>query len=223
MPTPKRKFYTGEIYHIYNRGVEKREIFLDHSYYLRFFQTLDYYRHKRFIRLSFRLKEIKTLEASKKGELLVKLFGYCLMPNHFHLLIKQNAASGISKYLNDLSNSFARYFNIRNVRTGPLFQSPFKAKPIETWESFLQVSRYIHLNPVELFHLHPSGAIWDFLVNYPYSSLRDYVKREESSLTDLKALNDLDIDLNNYSEFVKGGLSLDLKKIKESLGLLSLD
>lgn len=78
----------------------------------------------------------------------LEIISYCLMPNHFHLLVKQVIDHGIVKCLNNFSNSYTRYFNIRHDRVGPLFQGRFKAVRIETDEQLLQVSRYIHLNPV---------------------------------------------------------------------------
>ena len=73
---------------------------------------------------------------------------FCLMPNHFHFLVKQLKENGISIFVSQLSNSYTRYFNVKYNRVGPLFQGAFKSVRIETEEQLIHVSRYIHLNPV---------------------------------------------------------------------------
>ena len=106
-------------------------------------------------------------QLEKSRENLVDLISYCFMPNHFHLLVKQLMDGGIAKYLSNFANSYTRYFNTRNERTGPLFQGKFKAVLITSNEQLLHVSRYIHLNP------YSSGIVKTIeeLKAYSYSSL----------------------------------------------------
>lgn len=162
-------FANNQFYHVFNRGVEKRSIFNDKRDYDRFIRVLKYYRSKdQHIRFSFR----KRLIGSEKGELSELLFAeivsYCLMPNHFHLLLKQASDNGITKFLSKLTNSYTKYFNTRYERIGPLFQGSFKAIRIESDEQLIHVCRYIHLNPMIDF-------LAKNLKNYIFSSYPEYL------------------------------------------------
>lgn len=165
-------FVTDSYYHIYNRGVEKRNIFIGKRDYQQFLSAMDFYRKTP---LPSKFSDFKRgMEKSKKIENqidLVQILSYCLMPNHFHFLLKQNADRGITHFLRKFANSYTRYFNTRYDRIGPLFQGTFKAKLIENDEYLLQVSKYIHRNPLKL-----SG---DNLRSYPYSSYEFYLSKEK--------------------------------------------
>ncbi len=146
MPSRKVPFVNDEIYHIYNRGNEKRIIFDSSNYFKRFLKTLKYYQHEgpkpklsRFFDSSFKLDPTKKI---------VEIIGYCLMPNHFHLLIKQIKDGGITEFVSKLSNSYTKYYNTKNNRVGSLFQGEFKSVHIDNYEQLIHVHRYIHLNPV---------------------------------------------------------------------------
>jgi len=153
-------------YHIYNRGVEKRDIFLDENDYRNFLYQLKYY-----------LGIPKEDDISRKKRSLrseVVLLGYCLMPNHFHLYIKQLTKTGMTKLLRAICTNYACYFNKRNERVGSLFQGKYKAALIENEPNLLHLSRYIHLNPLELDRVGPwrgSDPLWE----YPYSSYSFYL------------------------------------------------
>lgn len=166
-------FGMGNYYHIYNRGVEKRNIFLDKWDYLRFLETLNFYRKTPTpMKLSdFRRGVIKLKKIENQTE-LVRIFCYSLMPNHFHLLIQQLSDSGITEFLRKLSDSYTRYFNTKYERVGSLFQGTFKAKLIETDESLLQLSKYIHRNAF------PLEMLWEGKV-YPHSSYGCYLSGEK--------------------------------------------
>lgn len=149
-------FAEGEYYHIYNRSVGGAEILLKEGDIRRILELISFYRFKQSLRFSFydRLgKEEKKfyIEKHSAKPAMVDIFAYSIMPNHFHLLLKQNSEQGIRIFLSDFQNGFAKYFNIKNKRFGSVFQRPFKAKHIETDEEFLHISRYIHLNPVTSF------------------------------------------------------------------------
>ncbi len=112
---------------------------------------LDFYRFDQKIRFSYfnRLNEDerkKYLELPK--EKIVTVYSYCLMPNHYHLLLREEKEMGISRYISNFQNSYAKYFNTRYERAGVLFRRPFKANHISTNEELIHISRYIHLNPV---------------------------------------------------------------------------
>lgn len=127
-------------YHIYNRGVNKRKIFLDGQDYRVFLNLLKRYLSK---------EEIK----DTKGRLYDSMFGqiellaFCLMPNHFHLLVYQKDSEAMSKLIHKISGSYTLYFNKKYKRSGPLFQDRFKASQILIDEYLIHISRYIHLNP----------------------------------------------------------------------------
>lgn len=155
------------LYHLYNRGVNKEPIFLtahDYKtflYYLKNYLTPPYPGQKHPARRSDLHEQIE-------------LIAYALMPNHFHLLVKQLTERGITKFMRCLSNSYISYFNQQQGRVGPLFQGKYKAALIETEPHLLHLTRYIHLNPVEL-DLNRSD-----LQNYPYSSYKNYLGKTKA-------------------------------------------
>lgn len=171
---------TNEIYHVFNRGVEKRPIFLNHRNYLHFLKLVDYYRFKEppfkfsHLKILSREEREKILKELQEHQKLVDIFAFCLLPNHIHFLLKQLVDGGISKFISNATNSYSRYFNIRNERIGHLFQGNFGASRIEDDEQLLHVSRYIHLNPVTSYLV---GI--DELENYRYSSYLEYLNKEK--------------------------------------------
>lgn len=178
MPYRTINLTSGEYYHIYNRGVEKRDIFTEDRDYQRFIDILEYYRFtKSFIRFStynrllIDAKQVARQRMESSGDFLVSILGFVLMPNHFHILVKQVHENGISLYMKNLLDSYTKYFNIKHKRVGPLFQGRFKAVYIENDEHLLHLSRYIHLNP------YTSSIVetYDELFHYPWSSLPLYV------------------------------------------------
>lgn len=145
MPIRAIPFITGQIYHIYNRGCEKRLIYDDRRTFKRFLNSAVYYQHQGpKPKFSKYIKSDRDLNSNLK----VEIIAYCLMPNHYHFLVKQLQDGGITEMFSRLGNSYTKYFNIRYDRVGPLFQGEFKAVLIEDDEQLLHVSRYIHLNPV---------------------------------------------------------------------------
>lgn len=146
-------FAEGEYYHVFNRSTASEQVFTRKKDIKRALDLISFYRYKQSLRFSFydRLKdEEKKMYLQKLSGVtpIVEIYAYSLMPNHYHLLLKQESEMGIQKFLSNFQNSFAKYFNIKNKRFGTLFQRPFKAKHIETEEELLHLSRYIHLNPV---------------------------------------------------------------------------
>lgn len=197
MPTRHAPLVTDYYYHIYNRGVNKRPIFKTQRDYrrfiqlIRFYKTIDYpLKFSKFIKLSTdQRKEIWIKLQNDKSH--IDIIAYCLMPNHFHFLLKQNSEFGISKFLGNIQNSHARYFNIKTERIGPLFQGQFKAVKIDSEEQLLHVSRYIHLNPFS------SAIVADFieLENYEWSSLKEYTNQVQFELCSK------DIILNSFKNY----------------------
>jgi putative transposase len=217
------RWFTEEgIYHIYNRGVEKRDIFLDDQDYAVFLHLLKYYLSPidpKYIHplLKFQNFTIVRPRPLANLEKEVDLIIYCLMPNHFHLIIKQHAINGVTNLVRRVSTTYAMYFNKRYKRVGYLFQGRYRAKRVETEEYLLHLSRYVHLNPSELTGSHP--------VSYPYSSYKYYLGEKHASWlkTDL-ILSYFDKNkmqpflkhYPSYKEFVEGN-SGDSKEIVGNL------
>lgn len=205
------------IYHVYNRGVERRQIFMNTWGYERFIETMRYYQYKNPpIRYSKYLQQSKEVRKDIFNELtsrdkIIEILAYCLMPNHFHLLIRQSSNRGITQFLANISNSYSKYFNTKYSRVGPLLQGPFKAVLIETEEQLLHVSRYVHLNPVTSL-LIPNEKLDD----YPWSSLPEYLGKISSSLTAKELILSHFSSLGKYKEFVHDNISYaqTLQKMK---------
>ena len=124
-----RNFTEDSYYHVYNRGVEKRDIFLDEKDYYFFETYLSIY----LLPIRQVLKKYPDVPLrlhSKNLSSDVELLEYCLMPNHFHLLLKQKTKDGISKLMKQISNAYTLFFNQKNKRSGSLMQGRFKAVPI---------------------------------------------------------------------------------------------
>ncbi len=199
MASKPRNFQTNLYYHVYNCGVEKRKIFQTQHDYRRFLEIIAYYQHDQKISYA-QLMELDA-EAQSAYNLLnpkgletlrVKLLAYCLMPNHFHLLVQPFREGGISSFLADIQNSHTRYFNLKNDRVGSLLQGTYKAKGIADEESLIQVTRYVHLNPiVSSYRKENSTDEVDKIAsveNYPYSSYREWLNPDNSVLVDPEEL-----------------------------------
>ena len=228
MPAKNRikTYKEGGAYHVYNRGVDKRKIYMDEQDYTVFLHLLKYY-------LSSPKDEDKHPLSNTSGEVIrprpienlynkVDLLAYCLMPNHFHLLIKQKTIDGMTKLIHKLLTIFSIYFNRRHKRIGHLFQGRYKAVLVDNDEQLLHLSRYIHLNPVKLTR---PGLV----IKYPYSSLPYYfglktanwVKPKEvlECFSKTKKNKYFGKKYNSYKEFVFE----DAKDLKEALGELMID
>lgn len=137
----------GEIYHVYNRSVAKESLFETEWSIDRFLDTVAYYRAYRSVRFSFYNRKVnKTFPSTDK--LKVEIFAFAIMPNHYHFLLQQLNDGGISRFISEVQNSYAKSYNLICERHGSVFQNNFKAKHIDTEAQFNHTSRYIHLNPV---------------------------------------------------------------------------
>lgn len=146
------KIYTpNSYYHIYNRGIEKRVIFLDHRDFKKFLYYLKLYLSPKdeilqLAQIDPGVQRFYPLNLSEE----IDLVAYALMPNHFHLLLKQTSNNGITKFMRRLSTAYVMYFNKKYDRVGSLFQNRFKACNVNSDSYILHLSRYIHLNPLSL-------------------------------------------------------------------------
>jgi len=168
MPYRKVTLAVGETYHIFNRSLQNIPIFSSKREIDNFLKAMKFYLTPTPpVKFSV-YRQSKKSYSIDLSDPLVKIVTYCLMPNHFHFILFQNKDNGVKTYLQRLTNSYSHYFNLKNERKGPLFESPFKAVRVETDEQMLHLSRYIHLNPVTAYLAeHPK--------DYPYSSFPAYL------------------------------------------------
>lgn len=179
MPGRITPLITEQIYHVFNRGIDKRPTFTSKRECSRAQDAISYYR---ILKPPVSLSKYLTLDQEKRQRLweqiknsptIVQILCFCLMPNHFHFLLRQNQDGGISKFLSNFQNSYTRYFNTKHERDGSLFMGQFKAVRVETDEQLLHVSRYIHLNPYTNYVV----SSLDQLKAYSWSSLPAYLER----------------------------------------------
>lgn len=177
MPYRTVPFVSNQVYHVFNRSIARLPIFIEKNDYERVLELVNYYR---FSKPRMRFSHYKRLSTEKKVEFeksfminensMLDILTYCIMPNHFHFLLKPKKDSAVSDFMRNLQNSYSKYFNTKRERTGSLFQFMFKAVRMETDQQLLHVSRYIHLNPVTAY----LREIED-LEAYEWSSFKDYV------------------------------------------------
>lgn len=186
MATRKYPIVPNETYHVYNRSIAGLPIFQKYYEAERFLSLLKYYQYSKTpLRYSFYLRlnsEAKKLveERLTTNPKRIKLVAYCVMPTHYHLVLRESNYGGIVSYLSLVQNGFAKYYNLRNNRTGSLFQEMFKAKRLEDEEQLIHTVRYIHLNP------YSSSIIDDIklLTEYRYSSYPSYAKSLDDNLVE---------------------------------------
>lgn len=183
--------------------MERRPIFTHKWEYRRALNTIGYYRflkppirYSKYIILEER-RRIQLLDALLVSQLQVDILAFCLMPNHFHLLLRQTADDGISRFVSKFCDSYSKYFNIKHDRVGPLFQGPFKAVRVESEEQLIHLSRYIHLNPISSFLIKEPE-----LDSYSWSSLTEYLAPQGSTISNPKFILELFKSPNKYRDFV---------------------
>ena len=148
----------------------------------------------------------------QNNEKIVEIICYCLMPNHFHLLLKQLRDNGITDFIRLISNGYTRYFNTRHHRIGPLLQGAYKAVLIETDEQLVHVSRYIHLNPLV-------SLLVKNLTTYTMSSYPDYIGVRDGKLINKNEILGFFKNTSKYESFVldQASYAMDLSRIKHQL------
>lgn len=150
----KPSFANQELYHIYNRGVDKRIVFLDQEDILRFFQSMNEFNsinpigsiYENSFRNQLGNRTPKLITESTNTEKLVEFIAYCLNPNHYHFIVKQISDNGVSKFMQKLGTGYSNFFNEKYDRSGSLFQGKFKARHINSNEYLLHLSAYVNLN-----------------------------------------------------------------------------
>lgn len=183
----KQKFVLGEFYHVYNRGVEKRTIFQTANDYKRFMALLYLANSSKGVEFRNYFSKIGLNEIFKqnRGEPLVAIGAYALMPNHFHLLLTPLVENGVSKFMLKLQTGYSMYFNKKNDRVGSLLQGTFKSEHIGDDRYLRYMYAYIHLNPAKLknsnWKQQPKAflnQLKKFIATYPYGSLQEYISMD---------------------------------------------
>ena len=144
MPAKYVPLATDEIYHVFNRGVDKRVIYNDNKDYIRFYESLYYFNC---VEPTTNLGFAK-IQNYKSVQKLVAIEAYCLLPNHFHLLVKQKVDGGISEFIRRITSGYASYYNLKHKRNGALFQGKFKRVHIQSNEQYNYLLAYVNENHV---------------------------------------------------------------------------
>lgn len=186
----------GEVYHIFNRGAHKMPIFLDEGDFRRFQilllltnstkkvdagNTLAKYQGRSLVDLSL----VDLFKNDAPEQRLVDVLTYALIPNHFHLVLRQRIGGGITSFMKKLCTGYSMYFNLRHDRSGTLFQGRFKSSHVDTDPYHKWLFAYVHLNPVSVVEpdwkekgVKNQTKVAEFLREYPYSSYYDYYVHE---------------------------------------------
>ncbi|MDP3763152.1 MAG: transposase [bacterium] len=213
----KDPFVSGEYYHIYNRGIDKRIIFRSNKDYERFIMLLYLANSNESFRLDNILNKEKKVFAEvliiEKDKPLVSIGAWCLMPNHFHLLVRQENDGGITRFMRKLGVGYSMFFNIKYERAGALFGGLFKSKLIGTKDNYMrQLFGYIHINPLEIKFPEwknkinkSSQDMEKFLESYRYSSYLDYIgeDRQERNIIKPENFPDYFEDSKAFKDFIK--------------------
>ncbi|MDP9249374.1 MAG: transposase [bacterium] len=219
----------GEYYHIYNRGIDKRVIFKSPYDYKRFIMLLYVANSQESLRLDDFLNQNKNnktyqeIFSLKRGKPLVSIGAWCIMPNHFHILLREEAEGGVTKFMKKIGTAYSMYFNIKYQRTGSLFGGPFKSKHVPKDLYLKHLFGYINLNPLDIQFPEWEGLvdkqnskIWrDFLNKYVYSSFKDYigVSRFEKSILNREAFPKYFLSDKDFGDFIESYLSFDPQKV----------
>ena len=185
----RAEFGVEEWYHCYTRGVDGRKTFETKSDYERFLQLLYIVNStKKRHRSDMNSPSTEEIMSMPRPDTLVEIGAYCLMPNHFHLLLQEKNPGSISAFMQKLGTAYTMYFNIRHHRTGSLFIKPFRSRHVADNLYFQRVLQYIHHNPAELYEQKwKEGVVEDIqklfgeLIEYPYSSFSAYQGKDTST------------------------------------------
>ena len=209
-------------YHIYNRGVDKRQVFLDKWDYVRFIESTRGFNRVKPIGSLYRLKKDKQRNPiSPEGEIgflqelqeapLVDIICYCLNPNHYHLLLRQRMDDGISKFMHKVNLGYTYYFNQKYKRSGALFQGKYKYKSVKSTFDLLKVSVYVNCN-AQIHGIAKSE-------NWPWSSYLDYAGIRKGTLCNKNEVLDefisteLSARPQRYKNYCREWIG-DIRKIK---------
>ncbi len=217
-------------FHTLNRGVDKRKIFMDDQDYFRFIHDLYEFNDQNPLNNTtyrFRKNQHKGIAnpyiEKQPRKLLVDIHAFCLMPNHYHLLLSPKIDGAITKFMKKLNIGYAKYFNERYKRSGALFQGRYKSVPVENDSHLIHLPHYIHFNPLDLVapewrdrKLVNLNYTMKFLDSYRWSSHLDYSgKKNFPSITQREFLTEFFGGPQKYNKMIRQWLAdLDLSEIK---------
>jgi putative transposase len=169
----------GNYYHIYNRGAHKVDIFKNEDDYLRFISLLFKANDEIWIRANWSSKDFW----NDKRHNIVEIISYCLMPNHYHLCIRELSVNGIGNFMRKLLTAYSMYFNIKYMHSGTIFQGSYQSKLIDNDDYLRYLIQYIHLNPYSIKEPNIDryakfdnlNAAINYSRKYEYSSYKDYI------------------------------------------------
>lgn len=209
----KELLVSGEYYHIFSRSIAKFVIFNNDQDFERFRSLIDYYRYKDLPVKYSKLMELTPINRKiilknlhDSNVVIIEIVAYCIMPTHFHLILKQISDNGITDFMKKVLDSYTRNFNIIHGRKGPLWEDHFKNVLVKTDEQMLHLSRYIHLNPV-------TAGLVKKPNEWVYSSCLEYFDKTEDKLCNFKDI--IDVPREKYKEFVSDQISY-----QKELGLI---
>jgi len=211
----KTNFANGEYYHIFNRGVDKREVFLETNDYQRFLLSMDLLNDENdglmilwrdYKKTNPRVKLDDFLKLSFRKGSLVEIVAYCLNSNHYHFILKQVSDRGVGRFMHKIGTSYTKYFNMKQKRSGVLFQGRFKSVLIDSNEYLLYLSAYVNKN--NFIHGYGKNDSW------PYSSLLDYLGKRSSNIVKKDIILGQFKDVVEYEKFLKDSAS-HMKEKKE--------
>lgn len=210
----KTQFVNNEYYHIFNRGVDKRETSLNYEDMARFFQSMSEFNTIEPIGSIFENSFRNTAlgGSTAKSEKLVNFVCYCLNPNHYHFILEQVADNGIQKFMHRLGGGYTWYFNNKYKRTGSLFQGRYKSVHIDTNEYLLHVSAYVNLNN----KAHQFGGSTAKLT---MSSWKEYLKNSKEGFCNKEIVLGQFNNIEEYKKFAEDSLK-NIREKKEMEKLL---
>jgi putative transposase len=209
-----------EFYHIYNRGTDKRVIFSDDYDYRRFILQMYLCNNTEKINLAdvLKTKNFSEIFSISRSQTLVDIGAWCLMPNHFHILIKEKVAGGAIAFMQRILTSHSKYYNKKYHRTGSLFQGPFKAKHLEDDEYLKYNYTYVHLNPISLINkgwkekrIEDKKKAKDYLNKYEYSSYQGYcgIDRLEEKILNREAFPEYFETVTDFNDMVEEWINFE--------------
>jgi len=220
-------FATNEIYHVFNRGIEKRDIFLNFKEYSNFLSTLRhylFYPHRTFSKTQIALEDGSLKEeqliSEKTENPSVEILNLCLMPNHFHFTMRQKTDRGVSNFMQKVCTSYSKYFNKKYERDGRLFETRFKAVRVKSEEQLIHLSRYIHLNPIK--DLKGKKNVL-YAIHYKWSSLNFYLGKEDNPINEICKKDDILGSFSSIERYKSFIISEVVDQDKDVLESVSID
>ena len=198
----KQPLISGEYYHIYNRGVDKRDIFNDKNDLYRFIESIkEFNQIDRIVSLA-NLRKSNQIESKPLSEPLVSIIAYCLNPNHFHFILKQSIDGGIAKFMQKLQGGYTYYFNVKNSRSGSLFQGTFKSQIIGNENYFNKILGYVNKN-YQVHDIPENKNLLIFASDYEYENNNFKIVSKTEGERMLEIFNGADLFKRHCDEIVQ--------------------